>query len=217
MYKKHEKMLINTGSRDKYFNFHELKQNERINIDYKTFVNKRNNNIAILAIHGGEIEPGTSELAIKLAEKGGYSSYVFEALKVSGNRDLHITSTNFDDENARNMARKSNITISIHGYRGEEEVVYIGGLDKELKMKFLIQLKKDGFSATEAPADIAGIKYKNIVNDNKKKAGVQLELTTALRKSFFENGDLSKLNRVNVTKKFDEFLNSLYMIIENNE
>lgn len=138
-----QKMLISTGSRDKYLSFHELKQNERVNIDYKTFVNKRNINIAILAIHGGEIEPGTSDLATKLAEKGGYSSYVFEALKVSSNRDLHITSTNFDDENARNMARKSKMPISIHGYRGEGEVVYVGGLDKELKMKFLIQLKKD--------------------------------------------------------------------------
>ncbi|WP_163093061.1 poly-gamma-glutamate hydrolase family protein [Bacillus cereus] len=177
-------MLICAGSRDEYACFHELEQNERVNIDYKTFLNKRNSEVVILAIHGGEIESGTSELATNLAEKGGYSSYVFEALKASSNRNLHITSTNFDDEDACNMVQKSNMTISIHGYRGEGEVVSVGGLDKALKIEFLIQLKKDGFSAVEATAPIAGTDLCNIVNKNKKKAGVQLELTTDLRKKF---------------------------------
>lgn len=213
-----EPMVVSAdSSQDKYANFHELQQNERVNIDYKTFVNERNPNIAILAIHGGGIEVGTSEVTDKLAEKGNYSSYIFEALKSSNNRDLHITSIHFDDVDARSMAKKSNMTLSIHGYSGEEEIVYVGGLEKELKTKVINQLKKDGFNALEAPENIGGVEPLNIVNDNKKKAGVQLELTTALRKSFFKDGDWSRENRVNTTGKFDKFVNSLYTVIENNK
>jgi phage replication-related protein YjqB (UPF0714/DUF867 family) len=45
--------------------------------------------LAILAPHGGGIEPGTSELAEAVAGEG-LSFYAFEGLKRSGNAVLHV-------------------------------------------------------------------------------------------------------------------------------
>jgi phage replication-related protein YjqB (UPF0714/DUF867 family) len=52
--------------------------------------------VAVIAPHGGGIEPGTSELATAIAGDD-FSLYLFEGLKSAGNGELHITSTNFDE------------------------------------------------------------------------------------------------------------------------
>jgi poly-gamma-glutamate hydrolase-like protein len=57
---------------------------------------KYRNFAALVAPHGGGIEPGTSELADAIAASD-LSFYTFEGLKPSGNTDLHITSTRFDE------------------------------------------------------------------------------------------------------------------------
>ena len=198
---------------DKYNNFDELKSNETCGVDYEISITKRNENITILAIHGGGIEIGTSEVAEKLSRKGGYSSYIFEALRTKDNRELHITATNFDDPVARNMVQESKTTLAIHGYTGEEEIVYVGELNEDLKNAVIRQLKDDGFDAREAPSDVGGVSPENIVNDNKIRAGVQFELTTALRKNFFKDGNWSRSNRVNTTDKFNRFVDSLYTVV----
>ncbi|MDQ7863033.1 poly-gamma-glutamate hydrolase family protein [Peribacillus frigoritolerans] len=48
--------------------FFELQENEQEYLDYRIIVHHRNPDIAVLAIHGGNIEPGTSEVAAALGE-----------------------------------------------------------------------------------------------------------------------------------------------------
>ncbi|MDO7487772.1 poly-gamma-glutamate hydrolase family protein [Peribacillus frigoritolerans] len=49
-----------------YTDFFELQENEQEYLDYRIIVHHRNPYIAVLAIHGGNIEPGTSEVAAAL-------------------------------------------------------------------------------------------------------------------------------------------------------
>ncbi|MFA1712064.1 poly-gamma-glutamate hydrolase family protein [Peribacillus frigoritolerans] len=51
-----------------YTDFFELQENEQEYLDYRITVHHRNPDIAVLAIHGGNIEPGTSEVAAALGE-----------------------------------------------------------------------------------------------------------------------------------------------------
>jgi phage replication-related protein YjqB (UPF0714/DUF867 family) len=82
---------------DKYKSFAGLKAVERAGVDYCRIILPQNSEIAVIAPHGGGIEPGTSEIAKAIAGDK-FSLYCFEGLKTEGNyRDLHITGTNFDD------------------------------------------------------------------------------------------------------------------------
>jgi phage replication-related protein YjqB (UPF0714/DUF867 family) len=53
--------------------------------------------VCIIAPHGGKIEKWTSEIATALAGDD-YNLYLFEGLKRAKNRDLHITSSRFDEQ-----------------------------------------------------------------------------------------------------------------------
>ena len=77
---------------DKYPNFATLAQHERAGIDYCVLVRRAEPAFAIVAPHGGGIEPGTSEIADAIARQR-WSFYTFEGLKRAGNGVLHITST----------------------------------------------------------------------------------------------------------------------------
>ncbi|CAM5423325.1 poly-gamma-glutamate hydrolase family protein [Streptomyces narbonensis] len=90
---------------------------------------------AILALHGGGIEIGTSELCLGIAgyspgsapgdEKGDPSGepilptvhdyFMFEGLLSEGNRALHVTSKNCDDHVALATARSHLNVLSLHG------------------------------------------------------------------------------------------------------
>ena len=99
--------------------------------------------------------------------------------------------------------------MTIHGYSGSQPIVYVGGKNQLYKELVKQSLRKHGFTVRDAPSDIAGTSEQNIVNDNLLQAGVQLELTAELRKSFFANHDWSRNNRMNVTPLFYTFVSAL--------
>ncbi|RSS78755.1 phage replication protein [Streptomyces sp. WAC06614] len=92
----------------------------------------------ILAIHGGGIEVGTSELCMGIAgydpESGAvwkpypglaagepvYDFWMFEGMRSSRNSELHVTSIHCDDHMAVSMAASSMNTLSIHGLKWEQ-------------------------------------------------------------------------------------------------
>ncbi|PTI16451.1 poly-gamma-glutamate hydrolase family protein, partial [Staphylococcus xylosus] len=156
-----------------------------------------NKDILITAIHGGGIEPGTSELAKIISKKGNFNLYSFEGLLKSNNAKLHITSTNFDDPKLKDMIYKSNESISIHGIRDEKKVVYIGGKDKDMSQSIQKELEKEGFNVEQSPNYVNGDSNNNIINKNDTGSGVQLEISTKYRKSFFDNGDFNRKTREN--------------------
>jgi phage replication-related protein YjqB (UPF0714/DUF867 family) len=91
--------------------------------DYEITLSKRGSDVTILSFHGGEIEPKTSEISYRLAEKYKWNRYDLNAHGTDTCLDgkdnfqrLHITSTNFDDPDALNLVKSYHNSVSIHGY-----------------------------------------------------------------------------------------------------
>lgn len=201
---------MSTANDDKYNDFEQLSQNEIQGEDYSISFKVSNPDILLLAIHGGGIEPGTSELAEQVAEEGDFSYYTFNGIKSKDNADLHITSTIFDESKVLEIAGNSEYTLSFHGYdEDENKHTYVGGLDEELRNSVKNQLKNTGFSVSDAPKSVDGKETDNIVNKNKQGKGVQLEISTMQRKAFFTDDDFSSANRKNKTEAFYAYTNAI--------
>ncbi|MFD9815123.1 poly-gamma-glutamate hydrolase family protein [Streptomyces sp. NPDC059080] len=176
-----------------YPNFRYLAGDKILGIDYD-IKNRYGTGPYLLhaAIHGGGIEPPTSQLAAYAAGTGAW--YSFEALNDLTAENLRLPSTVFDEPfcvvNAGNSAR----TVVWHGVenqRENEQVTYISGADSVLASLIVQELNAAGFETDRAPVSFAGDDPQNICNRNKPRAGVQLDLSYTLRKSLYAGGDLS--------------------------
>lgn len=206
-------------SLDYYSNFNDLKRHTMRNKDWKIITKRHNHSdILITAIHGGSIEPGTTEIARRISNIGQYNFYTFEGLRSDNNAQLHITSTVFDEPQLLDMLNHSSKTISIHGYAGDEPIVYVGGKDKKLVQALRHSLTHHGFTVQTTPKGIEAMSDNNIINRDKKDTGVQLELTTRQRALFFKHNNLNKNNRQsskNYTRTFYQFAKAVNQGIEN--
>ena len=191
---------------DKYWDFAEMEADTEYGKDYEiNYEDKPHSKVLYIAIHGGGVEVGTSELTKYLSDIENQSFYEFNAKRATNNADLHITSTHYDEPKAREMASKSNFTVSIHGNSGNAEETALGGLDEVLMGYVREELEKEGFVVTPAPKEIAGAEPLNICNVNTRNAGVQLEISTGLRKAFFKDGDWSRSARTKPENWTDKF------------
>ena len=163
--------------------------------------------IVVLAPHGGSIEPGTSEIARAIAGVD-FSFYAFEGKKKQHNNRLHITSTRFDEPICLALVAGSECAIAIHGENSDEKVVFLGGRD-EVKIRRLDDvLKQHGFCvrAHKSPR-LQGTDLANICNRGRAQAGVQIELSNGLRRSFFRS--LSPKGRRTPTRRLREFVTAV--------
>jgi phage replication-related protein YjqB (UPF0714/DUF867 family) len=169
---------------DKYQNFASLAAAEPA-AAFSISVRDAGTPIAIAAPHGGKIELGTSEIARAVAADD-LSYYVFEGFKAHGNRDLHITSANFDEPQCLCLLRAAYTVVTVHGEDSEHEVVYLGGRDLAALASLRRTLAECGFTAREhANPRLQGVHPSNICNIGRSGAGVQLELSRGLRRSLF--------------------------------
>ncbi|MBM2658914.1 poly-gamma-glutamate hydrolase family protein [Staphylococcus pseudoxylosus] len=151
----------------------------------------------ITAIHGGAIERGTTEIAQLISEQGDHSFYSFKGIRNNKNNELHVTSRHFDEPQLAQMVSSHHNIISLHGCMGDVPEVYIGGRDFELASEIKSQLEKVNIIVKPAPSHISGMHMDNFVNAGQKNAGVQLELTVALRKQYFNNNKYNLNDREN--------------------
>lgn len=161
-----------------------LEAQTSVNVDYLIEANVTDSKVAVIAIHGGNIEKGTTELAYALASHNNYNYYSFLGSKSSDNFSLHVPSDEFAEAASLQMVSKSKITLSIHGCEGEKEFTYIGGQDTELAKRIKKSLTKYGFVVKDAPKDLGGNSPDNIVNKNIDAQGVQIEISKGLRTKF---------------------------------
>lgn len=191
-HKQQEQTDLNAAShsRDKYNNFADLAAHERLGIDYQITLVDNKSNYTVFAIHGGNIDKGTSVLAKAMAGDD-YNMYLFEGIKPSGNVDLHVTSSHFDEPQALSLAARSNKCLSIHGHKGTQERVCVGGNNLDLKSKISNALKAKNFpfQVETSCQNLDGINKMNIVNRCQNK-GVQLEFSSTLRKNLLSNQKL---------------------------
>ncbi|KOP24671.1 hypothetical protein AMR41_19900 [Hapalosiphon sp. MRB220] len=167
----------------------------------------------VLAIHAGEIETNTGEIAGAISGNNKWDFYTFvghiknqacKDLKPGSDKPnydvLHITSTTFNDPIAIKKVNAHEKTISIHGH-GKSHAdgsICVGGLNDAQRKEFInyvndnkASFKLYSLNPIDAPNKtsgdcsedvLKGTDPDNIVNKNKSKKGLQLELNLQMRK-----------------------------------
>jgi phage replication-related protein YjqB (UPF0714/DUF867 family) len=189
----------------KYNNYRQLNENETKGRDYLIHFRHEKSGILVMAPHGGEIEPGTTEIADAVAGDE-HSFYCFDGLKKRGNWDLHITSRQFDEPIGIDIAKNSQTIVTMHGCKEKGKIIYIGGRDKPLKEKIIKATKLAGFAIKESLRH-PGINELNICNRSRTGMGVQLEISMGLRRTMFQ--DISRIKRKKTTEIFAEFISAV--------
>ncbi len=176
---------------DKYLSFAELAQFEKQNTDFKIVIEDKLSPTTLLAIHGGKIERGTTELMNAIG--GDFNTYSFEGLKEDGNFDLHLTSSKFDEPSALALVKKSKTCLSLHGYigKGQRSAFCIGGKNKNFAKNISSSLANLGseIEVIYPCHSYPGEHQDNIVN-RCSDYGVQIEMNTALRDLLVDNQNL---------------------------
>lgn len=196
----------------KYSNFGELRRNETEDEDYTIAYRQVDSKIAVIAPHGGGIEPGTVDIADATAGCD-HTFYAFKGLKKTGNYLLHINSNAFDEALGLKAAQNARIAVTIHGSHDQMEIVHIGGRNQDLKQEILNALRSAGFNATlcEIPG-LRGSKPENICNRCTSGQGVQLEISRGLREKLFDNLDYGPIRKK--TLLFYKFVNILKGVLQ---
>jgi phage replication-related protein YjqB (UPF0714/DUF867 family) len=185
-----------------YRSFEELAANATDGIDYRIRERSGVSGIAVVAIHGGGIEPGTTEIAEAVAG-GRHAFYTFSGIKPSGNACLHITSRHFNEPRALCLVQRAFTVVSIHGCGDAEPVVFVGGLFKRLEQRIEKSLEDAGFTVRRS-VRFPGTSPRNICNRCRLCMGVQLEISAGLRSRMF--GNLARLQRKKPSVSLSHFV-----------
>lgn len=167
---------------DKYPCFADLAANEELGRDYEVEVCRQPaSHVAVIAPHGGGIEPRTSDIAERVAG-AEFSLYCFRGLKRRGNRDLHITSHHFDEPECLALIAEHNTVLAIHGCDQTGERAFLGGLDKPLIRDLETALQGAGIAVETTGHPYPATHPNNVCNLGARRAGAQFELTNAFRR-----------------------------------
>lgn len=158
--------------------------------DYSIESYKRNSDVTVIAIHGGDIEKHTALVARKTADVI-FNLYVFNGWGEDAKK-FHITATDFDEPIAENIVSGAKFAVSFHAMRGKNNIVCIGGSNDKAGSIMRQKLEKAGFKA-EFPCERLPGKAKNNIVNKPLYGGIQLEMTQDLLDGLaFNIKDLSK-------------------------
>jgi phage replication-related protein YjqB (UPF0714/DUF867 family) len=179
----------------------------------------------VLALHGGGIEGGTSEIALAVAGyhpatfgratdcSGLHDLWIFEGLLGDDNSKLHVTSTHYDDPIALKLVQISKRCLSLHGLSdtAANGKIQIGGRDTELMSIVLEELTAAGIpAAISIDEDTNASNLDNICNKTTTRAGVQLEMGFTYRASLFAPGcNTRELRKNNTNADFCKLVTAL--------
>jgi phage replication-related protein YjqB (UPF0714/DUF867 family) len=167
---------------DRYSSYYQLSRHEIEGRDYRRVTRKvTQSSVAIIAPHGGGIEPRTSGISRAIAGEE-FNLYLFEGIKRKGNKHLHVTSRNFDDPLCLELISGCDKVIAIHGCKAVGEQVLLGGLDGELKQRFALAFIDAGLSVASDGHKFPAVNPDNICNRGRSGRGVQVEISGRLRR-----------------------------------
>jgi phage replication-related protein YjqB (UPF0714/DUF867 family) len=199
-------------TKDKYANFAKLARAERGKKSFRIRLRRRAARTAVIAPHGGGIEPGTSEIAEAIAG-ANLSFYAFEGRKIKHNGHLHITSTNFDEPRCIALIARSERVIAIHGQGGDADVVLLGGRDRATIQRLRESLGRSGFPLQNIRNPLLeGRAAANICNRGTQGSGVQIELSEGMRRTFFRSLG-TRRGRQTQTPRFRDFVEAVRRVI----
>lgn len=166
-----------------YRSFADLAKAQVRGTDYEILAVQRSSRVAVIAPHGGKIEAGTSPITRAIAGED-FSLYLFEGIKRSGNfRSLHLGSRFFDEPQCLDLLAGCQFVVALHGCRGMDERVLLGGLDSTLKGRLADALAGEGVAVETTGHRYPAINPNNVCNRGASRRGAQLELTGPLRRS----------------------------------
>ncbi len=166
----------------KYATFAELLERENPQQDYEIRARAGTSGIAVLAIHGGNLQPGTSELAEVIAGED-HAFYTFVSLKPEIDQTLYVSSVQFDEPRALEIVGAADSVLSIHGCQGAAEFVQLGGLDEDWKQRVQLALLDAGFAVFDQ--EMSGIHAREICNRGRLGRGLRIEVSRGLRDRIF--------------------------------
>jgi phage replication-related protein YjqB (UPF0714/DUF867 family) len=168
---------------DSYMGFSDLAKVQVEDSDYRIHVRPNVAScIAVIAPHGGSIEQYTSDIARAIAGID-LNLYLFEGLRAVDNyAELHLTSHKFDEPRCLDLLSNCDHVVAIHGCRGEAQQALVGGLDGPLKVSVAQALTKLGIDTHLQGHKFPAVEPSNICNRGRGSAGVQIEMTMALRR-----------------------------------
>jgi phage replication-related protein YjqB (UPF0714/DUF867 family) len=164
---------------DRYQNFKDLAAGETA---FQIDCCDRGSDVTILAPHGGNIEPHTTEIGTLIAGSD-YNLFCFNGHKEECNRDLHITSHLFDHEQALSLVSTASFVIAVHGCAIATPLVYLGGLDTRLIGLISHHMQLNRITTYSDSPRYAGTHSLNICNRGYRRQGVQLEFSRGIRDS----------------------------------
>lgn len=168
---------------DTYNSFAELARAEVHGIDYDIEAKSRSGScVAVIAPHGGNIEPRTSKIARLIAGQD-FSYYSFKGKKPRGNRVLHITSHRFDEPTCLELVAEHEWVVAIHGCQASGKRIFVGGRDDALIADLVDALRAAGFRPETSGHNYPGRHTMNVCNRGQRSAGVQFELSLSFRRS----------------------------------
>lgn len=205
--------LLGPPSGDSFPNFASLSERYEEGVHFRIVERPGSAPVSVLAIHGGGLEPGTSELAKRIAQRD-FNLYSFEALlpdphlwivgSPNLNQVFHITSHKFDEPRALSLVQdsaRSQKCLSIHGSKGDgTPAVCIGGRDVETGTRIASALGTlfasnpafHGWSVEHPCVRYPAKHSQNIVN-RCVNGGVQLEITNPGRRLLEDDAGLRDL------------------------
>lgn len=143
--------------------------------------------IAVIAPHGGRIEQGASDVARAIAG-ADLNLYLFEGIRPAGNyAALHLTSHKLDEPRCVELLSNCDHVVAIHGCRGEEQQVLVGGLDGPLKARVAQAIAELGVDTRSQCHRFPAIEPRNIFN---REVGHLDELADVYRRGLAEVDDL---------------------------
>ena len=190
---------------DRFANYEELCKIYQKPRDFDIRIKDTRSCAAIIALHGGKIEPATSEIAEEVASDT-YKLYCFNGHVSKNNRNLHITSHNFDEPECLKLITECEIVLAIHGRRdgkGQKDV-YLGGLDVPLVRSIANNLDAAQFSSKCDGHKFPATHVRNICNRGRTRRGAQLELPYTLRMKLIDDparlGEFSRAVRAAINE-----------------
>jgi phage replication-related protein YjqB (UPF0714/DUF867 family) len=164
-----------------YPSYEKLRYHEEEGRDYIIIAQPRGDT-AIIAIHGGRIEPGTHEIAEAIAGNK-FGLYAFRGVKPTGNAGLRIASTGFEEPRLNDMLASTRRVLSIHGWAAGGETILMGGRDRPLQASIAHALASAGFTIQRhSRPELQGCHPKNVCNRGLTGKGVQMEISWGLRR-----------------------------------
>jgi phage replication-related protein YjqB (UPF0714/DUF867 family) len=187
-----------------------LKAGNRPGYEFRVVVGNLQNvrHCLLVAPHGGEIEPMTSEITLAVAGVSTRAFYLFEGMLHRRNWErLHMDSTTFDEPDFVALIPETDCIFSFHGAeRDKTRTIYVGGLHEKGRRQIAEALNGDlnpyGITAVDATRSkdtrtIAGLSPHNLTNRGRAGPGVQLEFSEGARLVFFPGKSRTERQRPN--------------------